>query len=159
MPSSRADSIQVSINGRRAQASSTAFGQTAVMSIEPTAAASRPERRTRLVRRSAGSGLSEAATRRLLGLARELSFPGTAVWQLAQLGDGLSAAGRPIAQRGQVLDHLVQRHLAEGLDRFDHRDFEMQFLVRRPFHSAFGCGKLIDQLEQSIGLDQCRLLA
>ena len=33
----------------------------------------------------------------------------------------------------------------------------MQLFVRRPFHSAFGCGKLIDQLEQPIVCDQFRV--
>ena len=33
----------------------------------------------------------------------------------------------------------------------------MQFFVGGPFHTAFRFGKLIDQFQQPIGLDQLRL--
>ena len=35
----------------------------------------------------------------------------------------------------------------------------MKFLVRRPFHSAFGFGELVDQFEEAIGLDEPGLRA
>jgi len=47
--------------------------------------------------------------------------------------------------------------LSETLDRLYDRNFEMEFLVRRPFHPAFSSGELIDQLEQTIDGNQFRV--
>ena len=80
-------------------------------------------------------------------------------WTYSSLRRWTRLTVRAAAQRGEIVDHLVQRDLAEGLDRLDHRHLEMQLLVRRPFHPAFGFGELLDQLEEAIGFDQSRLLA
>ncbi len=51
----------------------------------------------------------------------------------------------------------IERDLVQGLDRLDQRHLEMQFFVRRPLHASFGFGKLVDQTEQPVGVDQFRL--
>ena len=86
---------------------------------------------------------------------------GAAAFDAASGGPPLRAdfagASFPSRNADKILDHLIQRRLTQRLDRFDDRDFEMQPLVRRPFHPAFRGRKLIDQFQQPIRLDQRRL--
>ncbi len=54
-----------------------------------------------------------------------------------------------IAELAEFFDHLIECCLCKALDRLDDRHFEMELFIRRPFHAAFGGGKLLDQLEQT----------
>ena len=62
-----------------------------------------------------------------------------------------------VAKLTQFFDYLIERRLAEALNCLDDRNFEMELLVRRPFHAAFGGGKLIDHLQQTIRGNQFRV--
>src|SRR5437660_6869346 len=41
------------------------------------------------------------------------------------------------AQFAQFFDHFIERDLSQALDGFDDRHFEMELLVRSPFHAPF----------------------
>ena len=85
-------------------------------------------------------------TARLVWIARVRALPWD--WRPCNCGFPFAAFWPiTITESGKVLDHFVQCHLAEGLDRFDHGYFEMEFFVRRPLHSSFRSCELIDQLE------------
>src|SRR6266849_10707317 len=55
-----------------------------------------------------------------------------------------------IAKLAEFFDHLIKCSLSQALDCLYDRNFDMELLIRRPFHATFGGGKLIDQLEQTI---------
>src|SRR4030095_17176898 len=51
-------------------------------------------------------------------------------------------------QRCEGIEHLSQACLAEGLDAANHRDLQMNLLVRCPLHPALRLGELLDQFKQ-----------
>src|SRR5215470_3785260 len=56
--------------------------------------------------------------------------------RLARRSLSESGRSRPtVTELPQFLDHLIERRLSETLDCFDDSNFEMELLVRCPFHS------------------------
>ena len=76
-------------------------------------------------------------------------------------GGNWCAGGEEISTFGEHLDDVGDADLAEGLDGFDDAELEMQALISRPFHAAFGLGEDVDSGKDAVrriflsGGEQC----